>query len=115
LPITLHLCLNAHHGSRRLQPADTHPPLHISSEHLILQASDGLLERPPLTLEPPVSVDFGPQGPITDLIDGLVDIVVPHIVSIEKPKYVGGNRRGSHVNVYDGRGVDFAVISRAIE
>jgi hypothetical protein len=75
LPITLHLRLNAHHSPRRLQPADTHPLLHIVSEHLVLQASDGLLERPPLTLKPPVSVDFGPQGPITDLTDGLVDVV----------------------------------------
>jgi hypothetical protein len=66
-------------------------------------------------LKPPVSVDFGPQGPITNLTDGLIDVVVPHIVSIEKPKYVGGNRRGRHVNVYDGRGVDFTVIGRAIE
>jgi hypothetical protein len=82
---------------------------------LVLQASDGLLERPPLTLKPPVSVDFGPQGPITDLTDSLVDVVVPHIVSIEKPKYVSGNGRGRHVNVYDGCGVNFTVVSGAIE
>jgi hypothetical protein len=40
---------------------------------------------------------------------------MPHIVSIEKLKYVGGNRRGRYVNIYDGRGVDLAVVSRAIE
>jgi hypothetical protein len=115
LPITLHLCLNAHHSPRRLQSADTHPPLHISSEHLVFQASDRLLERPPLTLKPPVSVDFGPQGPITDLTDGLVDVVVPHIVSIEKPKCVGGNRRRGDVDIYDRRGMNLAVIGGAVE
>jgi hypothetical protein len=115
LPITLHLCLNAHHSSRQLQPADTHPPFHISSKHLVFQASDRLLERPSLTLESPVTVDFGPKGPIAYLTDGLVNVVVPHVVSIKEPKYVGGNRRGRSVNIHDGRGVNLAVVSRAIE
>jgi hypothetical protein len=111
----LHFCLNAHHGSRRFQPTNTHPPFHISSEHLVLQASNGLLERPSLTLKPPVSVDFGPKGPITNLPDSLIDLIVLHVVSVKKPKYFGGNRRGRNVNVYDGRGVNLAVISGAVE
>jgi hypothetical protein len=115
LPITLHLCLNAHKSPRRLQSADTHPPLHISSEHLIFQASDRLLEGPSLTLQLSVAVDFGSKGPITYLTDSLVDIVVPHVVSIEKPKYIGGNGRRGNVDVYDRRGMNLAVIGGAVE
>jgi hypothetical protein len=81
---------------------------------LVLQASNRLLKGPSLTLKPPIPIDFGPEGPISDLTDGLVYVVVPHIVSIEKPKYVGGDGRRRDVDVYYGRGMDLAVISGAV-
>jgi hypothetical protein len=81
---------------------------------LVFQASNRLLERPSLTLEPPISVDFGPERLITDLTYSLVHVVVPHIVSVKKPKYVGGNRRGWNVDVNDGRGMDLTVIGGAV-
>jgi hypothetical protein len=39
---------------------------------------------------------------------------VPHIVGVEEPEYVGGDGRGWNVDVNNGRGVNFAVISRAV-
>jgi hypothetical protein len=115
LPITLHLCLNAHHSLRRLQPADTHPPLYISSKHLVFQASNRLLERLSLTLKPPIPIDFGSERPIANLTYGFVYVVVPHVVSIEKPKYVASDRRGWNVDVDNRRGMNFAVIGGAVK
>jgi hypothetical protein len=40
---------------------------------------------------------------------------MPHIVSVKKPKDVGRNGRGRNVNVNDGRGVNFAVVSGAVK
>jgi hypothetical protein len=114
LPITLHFRLNTYHGPSRLQSADTHPPLHVSSEHLIFQASDRLLERLALTLQPSIPIDLGPERPIAYLTDGLVDVVVPHIVSIKKPKYFGGNGRGRNINVDDGCGVNLTMVGGAV-
>jgi hypothetical protein len=114
LPITLHLCLNTDQSPSRLQPADTHLPLYVSGEHLVLQASDRLLERLPLTLQPPVPIDLGPERPIPDLTDGLVDVVVPHVVSIKDAKELIWDKRRRDVDVDDGHGVNLTVICRAI-
>jgi hypothetical protein len=67
-----------------------------------------------LTLQPPISVDFGPKRPITNLTDGFVYVVMPHIVGVEKPEYVGGDGRGRNVDVNDRRSVNFAVVSGAV-
>jgi hypothetical protein len=66
-------------------------------------------------LKPSVPIDFGLERPIANLTYGLVHVVVPHVVSIEKPKYVGGDGRGRNVNVDNGRGVNFAVIGGAVK
>jgi hypothetical protein len=58
LPIPLHLILNVHHGSGCFQPADTHLPLHIGSEHLILQPVNTFLKRLTLSLQLAVPVDL---------------------------------------------------------
>jgi hypothetical protein len=115
LPITLHLRLDSYHCSRCLQPANTHPPFDVSSEHLILQASNRLLEGSSLTLKPPVSIDFGPEGPIANLTYSLVHIVVSHVVSVKKPKYVVSDRRGRNVDVDYGCGVNLAVVGGAVK
>jgi hypothetical protein len=65
-------------------------------------------------LQPPIPIDFGLERPITNLTDGLIDIIVPHVVSIKKPKYVGGNGRGRNVNVDNGCGMDLAVIGGTV-
>jgi hypothetical protein len=68
-----------------------------------------------LTLELPVSIDLCFKRTITDLPEGLVYAIVPHVVSVKKPKYIGGNGRGRDVDVDDGRGVDFTVVCGPVE
>jgi hypothetical protein len=77
---------------------------------LILQASDRLLERLSLTLQPPIPIDLGPERPISYLTDGLVDVVVSHVVSIEDAKELSWDGRRRDVDVDDGRGVNLTVI-----
>jgi hypothetical protein len=57
-----------------------------------------------------VLVDLHLEGTITELPEGLVYEIMPHIVSVKKPKYIGGNKRGRDVDVNDGRSVDLAVV-----
>jgi hypothetical protein len=66
-------------------------------------------------LKPLVPIDFGSKRPIANLTDGLVHIVVPHIISVKKLKYVGGDGRGRNVDVDDGRGMNLAVIGGAVK
>jgi hypothetical protein len=40
---------------------------------------------------------------------------MPHIVSVKKPKDVGGDGRGWNVNVDDDRGMDLTVIGGTVE
>jgi hypothetical protein len=40
---------------------------------------------------------------------------MPHIVGVEKPKYVGSDERGRDVNVNDSCGMDLAVIGGAVK
>jgi hypothetical protein len=115
LPIVLHRTLNTYHCPCRLQSADTHASLHVRRKHLVLKSTNRLLEGLTLTLESPVSVDLHSEGTIADLSDGLVYAIISHVVSVKKPKYVGGNRRRGNVNVDDGRSVDFAVVCRSVK
>jgi hypothetical protein len=110
LPIVLHRTLNTHHSSGRLQSTNAHAPLHIRREHLILESTDGLLEGLVLVLKASVTVNFSAEGTITELPDGLVHAIIPHVVSIKEPKNIGGDERGRYVNVNHRHGMDFAVV-----
>jgi hypothetical protein len=99
LPIVLHRILNAHHRPSRLQSADAHMPLYISCEHLILESTNRLLEGLTLALEPLIAVDLGPEGSVTELPEGFIHVIVAHVVSVEKPKDVGGDERRWNVHV----------------
>jgi hypothetical protein len=81
---------------------------------LILQASNRLLERLALTLQPPIPIDLGPERPIADLTDGLVDVIVSHVVSVKKSKEFSWNERGRNVDVDDGRGVNLTMVGGAV-
>jgi hypothetical protein len=83
-------------------------------KHLVLQASNRLLERPSLTLKPPIPIDFGSERPITNLTYSFVYVVVPHVVGIEKPKYVVSDGRGRNVDIDDRHGMNLAVIGGAV-
>jgi hypothetical protein len=82
---------------------------------LILESGNGILEGLAFTLQASVTVNFRPEGTITDLPYGLVYAVVPHIVAVKESEYVSGDHGGGRVNVDHGCCVDLAVISRPIE
>jgi hypothetical protein len=82
LLVPLHFTLYAHHRPSALQLASTHPPLHVTHEQLILKSCDRLLERPMLTLQAAISVDFRDERTVTDLTERLIYTVVPHLVSV---------------------------------
>jgi hypothetical protein len=67
-----------------------------------------------LTLESAVAADLSDQRSIPDLTERLIYTVMPHIVSVEKPKNIGCDGRRGNVHVMNGLGVDFAVISGAV-
>jgi hypothetical protein len=95
LPIILHRTLNTHHSSGRLQSTNAHAPLHIRHEHLILESTNRLLEGLALALKASVTVNFGTEGTITKLPDGLIYVIIPYVVSIEELENIGGDERGS--------------------
>jgi hypothetical protein len=115
LPIVLHSPLNTYHRPCRLQPTDTHTPLHIRREHLILKSTNRLLERLTLLFKPPVSVDFRLERAITELPEGLVYSVKAHVVGVEESKDVSGDERGRDVDVNDRHGMNLAVICRPVK
>jgi hypothetical protein len=115
LPIVLHRTLNTYHRPCRLQSTDTHVSLHVRGKHLILESSNRLLERLMFTLESPVPIDLRSERAVADFPEGFVYAIIPHVVSVKKPKYIGGNGRGRDVDVNDGRGMDFAVVCGPIE
>jgi hypothetical protein len=115
VPIVLHLSLNTYHRSCRLQSTYAHAPFHIRREHLILESANRLLEGFAFTLKASVAVNFRTEGTITDLPDGFVYAIVPHVVAVKESEYVSGDDGGRYVDVDHGCCVDFAVISRPIE
>jgi hypothetical protein len=104
-----------YHRPCRLQSTDTHAPFYVRCKHLIFKPSDRLLKGLLLALKSPVAVDLRSERAITDLPEGLVYAVMPHVVSIQKPKYVGSNERGRDIDVGDDSGMNLAVISGAVK
>jgi ribosomal protein S27E len=76
---------------------------------------DGILEGLTLPLESTVSGHFGHQRTIANLAERLIHAVMPHIVSMKKPKNVGRNGRRGNVNIMDSGGVDLTVIRGTIK
>jgi hypothetical protein len=68
-----------------------------------------------LPLESTVSGNLGYQRTIANLTERLIHAVMPHIVSMKKPKNVGRNGRRGNVNVIDSGGVDLTVICGTIK
>jgi hypothetical protein len=73
------------------------------------------LEGLALAFKASVTVNFGTEGTISELPDGLFHVVVPHIVSIEESKNVSGDERGRDVDINHGRGMNLAVISGPVK
>jgi hypothetical protein len=90
-------------------------PLHIRREHLVLESTDGLLEGLALALKVSVLVNFGAEGTITELPDGLIHAIIPHVISVKESKDIGGDERGRHVDVNYRRSMDLAVVSGPVE
>jgi hypothetical protein len=65
-------------------------------------------------LESAIMADLSDQRSIPDLTERLIYAVMPHIVSVEKPKNVGCNGRRGNVHVMNGLGVNLAMVSGAI-
>jgi hypothetical protein len=82
---------------------------------LVLEPTDRLLEGLALALKAPVTVNFRAEGAITDLPDGFVYAIVPHVVTVKEAEYISGDERGRDVDVDHGCCVDFAVICRPVE
>jgi hypothetical protein len=57
-----------------------------------------------LAFESAVTGDLGDQRPIPDLTERLIYAVMPHIVSVEKPKNVGSDGRRGNVYIVNGLG-----------
>jgi hypothetical protein len=57
-------------------------PLHIRSEHLILQTPDQLFKRLTLADELSVPIDLRLERAVTDLSKSLVHALVPHVVGV---------------------------------
>jgi hypothetical protein len=87
-------------------------PFYIRRKHLILESTDRLLEGLALALEASVTVNLGTEGTITELPDGLLHVVVPHIVSIEESQNVSRDERRRYVDVYDSCYVSMARSAR---
>jgi hypothetical protein len=115
LPVILHLPLNTYHSSGCFQSADTHAPLYVRGEYLILDSADGLLERLVLPLKSSVMVDFRYEGAVTNLSKSLIYLLVPHIVSIQEPKNIGSDGGRGNIDIDDGSSVYLAVICRPVE
>jgi hypothetical protein len=73
------------------------------------------LEALALALKAPVTVNFRTEGTITDLPDGFVHAIVPHVITVKKSEYISGDERGRDIDVDHGCCVDFAVIGRPVE
>jgi hypothetical protein len=82
---------------------------------LILESTNRLLEAFAFSLKTSVTVNFRPKRAVTDLPDGLVYAIIPHVVAVKKSEYVSGDEGGRNVDVDHGCCVDFAVISRPVK
>jgi hypothetical protein len=66
---------------------------------LILKSGNGLLERFALALQASVTVNFRTEGTITDLPDGFIHAIMPHVVAVEESEYVSGDHGGRYIDV----------------
>jgi hypothetical protein len=114
LLVSLHLALYTYHRLHRLQPTDAHALLNVACKQLILDARNGILEGLTLALESAITVNFGNQRPISDLTERLIYAVMPHVVSLKKPKDVGCDGRRRNIHVMNRLSVDFAVIGGTV-
>jgi hypothetical protein len=73
------------------------------------------LEGLALALKASVTVNLGVERTITKLPDGLIDVIVTHVVSIEEAKNVGGDERGRYVDVNYGRRVNLTVVCGPVD
>jgi hypothetical protein len=110
LLIPLHFALYTYHSPGTLKLTDTHASLDVAREQLVFYARDGVLEGLTLPLESTVTSDLSCQRTIAILTERLIHVVMPHVVSMKKPKDVGRNRRRGNVHIMDGGSVDFTVI-----
>jgi hypothetical protein len=55
------------------------------------------------------------EGMITEIPDGLVHAIMPHVVSVEEPKNFGGNERAGYVEVNYGHSMDLAVVGGSVK
>jgi hypothetical protein len=65
-------------------------------------------------LESVVTVDLGDQRSISEFTECLIYAVMPHVVSMKKPKNVGCDERRGNVHVVNGLSVDLAMVGGAI-
>jgi hypothetical protein len=66
---------------------------------VILESGNGLLEGFAFTLKASVAVNFRTEGTITDLPDGFVYTIMPHVVAVKESEYVSGDNGGRGVDV----------------
>jgi hypothetical protein len=102
-----------YHRSSPFQPADTHASFYVSGKHLIFETGNGVLEPLALALKSTITVDFHYQQLIAELTKHFIHTVMPHVVSMKKPKYVGCNRGRGNVHIVDRGCMDLAVVSGA--
>jgi hypothetical protein len=114
LLVPLHLALYTYRRPCTLQPTDTHAPLNVACKQLILDTRDGVLKRLTLALESAVAADLSDQRSISKLTECLVHAVMPHVVSMEKPKNVSCDGRRGNVHVMNGLCVEFAMVGGAV-
>jgi hypothetical protein len=67
-----------------------------------------------LTLESAVTADLSDQRSISEFTKCLIDVVMPHVISMEKPKNVGCDGRRGNVHVVNGLRMDLAMVSGAV-
>jgi hypothetical protein len=115
VPIVLHRPLDTYHSPGPLQLTYAHTPFYIRREHLILEPSDRLLESLALALEASVTVNLRAERTITDIPEGLVDVIMSHVVGVEESENVSRNEGRGYVHINYGCGMNLTVVSGAVE
>jgi hypothetical protein len=82
---------------------------------LVLESSDGFLKGLALALKASVTVNFGAEGTITDLPEGFLYVIIPHIVSVEESKDVSGDERRRDVHVDYRCRMNLAVVGGSVK
>jgi hypothetical protein len=82
---------------------------------LIFKSGNGLLEGFAFALQASVTVNFRTEGTITDLPDGFVHAIMPHVVGVEESEYVRSDNGGRYVDIDYGCCMDLAVVSGSVK